>query len=231
MKAGASHNLTAGNVYDFGIFKVIKRCASEAGCALILLDDGMFTRKPEFVTALARKHRVPAMYTNFGYVRNDGGLISYGINLSRNVHAIHRLHGPDTKGRAPRRPASSNAHRVPARHQQQNGRGDRVICAVNPPRPRRRGDRIRRRDLFAALASAFVGGGPRNARAADRVVGLLAGLPQSNNTVVQRLAAFREGSLGSDGLRAETSGLSTALNRTMVGLVRAPLTWRTAAAT
>ena len=59
----------------------IKRCASEAGCALILLDDGMFTRKPEFVAALARKHRVPAMYTNFGYVRNDGGLISYGINL------------------------------------------------------------------------------------------------------------------------------------------------------
>ena len=60
----------------------IKRCASEAGCALILLDDGMFTRKPEFVTAIARKHRVPALYTNIGYVRNDGGLISYGVNLT-----------------------------------------------------------------------------------------------------------------------------------------------------
>ena len=60
----------------------IRACGLEAGCALIVLDDGMFTRNPQFVTAIARKNRVPAIYPNVGYVRLDGALMAYGVNLS-----------------------------------------------------------------------------------------------------------------------------------------------------
>jgi putative tryptophan/tyrosine transport system substrate-binding protein len=60
---------------------VMQACGSESACALIVLDDGLFTRQPAFVTNLALKHRVPAMYTNVAYVKRDGGLLAYGVDL------------------------------------------------------------------------------------------------------------------------------------------------------
>jgi putative ABC transport system substrate-binding protein len=42
----------------------------------------MFTRNPGVVTAVARNSRVPAMYTNIGYVRQDGALMAYGVDLT-----------------------------------------------------------------------------------------------------------------------------------------------------
>jgi len=60
----------------------IAACGSEARCALIVLDDGMFHQDPAFVTAIAWKHRAPAMYPTVAIVRTLGGLLAYGVNLA-----------------------------------------------------------------------------------------------------------------------------------------------------
>jgi len=61
---------------------VLEACARDAGCGVILIDDALFARNLEYIVALANKNKVPAMYTNQGYVTTYAGLIAYGINLS-----------------------------------------------------------------------------------------------------------------------------------------------------
>jgi len=61
---------------------VLEACARDAGCGVILIDDALFARNLEYIVALANKNKVPAMYTNQGYVTTYAGLIAYGISLS-----------------------------------------------------------------------------------------------------------------------------------------------------
>jgi putative tryptophan/tyrosine transport system substrate-binding protein len=51
--------------------------------ALVVLPDGMFWNKREQMVALAARHRLPAIYEEREYA-NDGGLLSYGRNVSEN---------------------------------------------------------------------------------------------------------------------------------------------------
>jgi putative ABC transport system substrate-binding protein len=60
---------------------VFNTCGRDRGCSVILIDDAMFARNLEHIVALARDHKVPAMYTNQGYVITFGALIAYGLGL------------------------------------------------------------------------------------------------------------------------------------------------------
>ena len=51
--------------------------------ALVVLPDGMFWNERGRIVALAAQYRVPVMYEEREYA-NDGGLISYGRNVSEN---------------------------------------------------------------------------------------------------------------------------------------------------
>jgi putative tryptophan/tyrosine transport system substrate-binding protein len=51
--------------------------------ALVVLPDGMFWNEREQIVALAARHRLPAIYEEREYA-NDGGLLSYGRNVSEN---------------------------------------------------------------------------------------------------------------------------------------------------
>jgi putative tryptophan/tyrosine transport system substrate-binding protein len=51
--------------------------------ALVVLPDGMFWNKREQIVALAARLRLPAIYEEREYA-NDGGLLSYGRNVSEN---------------------------------------------------------------------------------------------------------------------------------------------------
>ncbi len=51
--------------------------------ALVVLPDAMFWNERGRIVALAAQHRLPAMYEEREYA-NDGGLISYGRNVSEN---------------------------------------------------------------------------------------------------------------------------------------------------
>jgi putative tryptophan/tyrosine transport system substrate-binding protein len=58
--------------------------ASTGGAeALIVLPDGMFWNERRRIVALAAQHRLPAIYEEREYA-NDGGLLSYGRNVSDN---------------------------------------------------------------------------------------------------------------------------------------------------
>jgi len=61
---------------------VFNTCGRDRGCSVILLDDAMFARNLEHIITLARDHKVPAMYTNQGYVITFGGLIGYGLGIT-----------------------------------------------------------------------------------------------------------------------------------------------------
>jgi putative ABC transport system substrate-binding protein len=51
--------------------------------ALVVLPDGMFWNERERIVGLAARHRLPAIYEEREYA-NDGGLLSYGRNVSEN---------------------------------------------------------------------------------------------------------------------------------------------------
>ena len=51
--------------------------------ALVVLPDGMFWNQRERIVALAARHRLPTVYEEREYA-NDGGLLSYGRNVSEN---------------------------------------------------------------------------------------------------------------------------------------------------
>jgi putative ABC transport system substrate-binding protein len=51
--------------------------------ALVVLPDGMFWNERERIVALAARHRLPTVYEEREYA-NDGGLLSYGRNVSEN---------------------------------------------------------------------------------------------------------------------------------------------------
>jgi putative ABC transport system substrate-binding protein len=69
----APNEITAG-------FEAAVRGGAEA---LVVLPDGMFWNERERIVGLAARHRLPAIYEEREYA-NDGGLLSYGRNVSEN---------------------------------------------------------------------------------------------------------------------------------------------------
>ena len=65
---------------DYG--SVFDACGRDRGCSVILIDDAMFSRNLEHIVALAQDHKVPAIYTNRGYVITYGALIAYGLGIT-----------------------------------------------------------------------------------------------------------------------------------------------------
>ena len=46
-----------------------------------MIDDALFASNLDEVVRLAQHHKVPAIYTNQGFVVTYGGLIAYGVSL------------------------------------------------------------------------------------------------------------------------------------------------------
>src|SRR5262245_64033025 len=60
----------------------------------------------------------------------------------------------NAQGREADRPACAGADQVPARSQSQDRQGDRPRSAADAARPRRRGDRMKRREFITLLGGA-----------------------------------------------------------------------------
>ena len=60
---------------------VLERCGREGRCAAVMVDDALFASNVVEVVRLTQDHRVPAIYTNSGWVTSYGGLIAYGVSL------------------------------------------------------------------------------------------------------------------------------------------------------
>ena len=105
----------------------------------------------ELITTLAARHKLPAVYSARHFV-TAGGLISYGP-IRRPVPACGRLRRPYPQGRETCRSSGAGADQVRAGHQPQDRQGARPGRAADAARPRRRGDRMKRRELFVSFSS------------------------------------------------------------------------------
>ena len=118
---------------------------------VIVLSDSRFLYERGQIATSALEAGLPTL---FGFPEHveDGGLISYGRSVpKRSPHCV--LGGQNTA----RRKAFRSAHRVPEQartgHQHQNGPRARAHDLTHPPRPRRRGDRVKRRAFLGPRSS------------------------------------------------------------------------------
>ena len=143
----------------------------------------------DLIIRLAAQHRLPAVYAYRVFVTH-GGLITYGPDIVSQYRS-RRLRRSHPQGREASRPAGAGSDQVRVGDQPQDREGS---WPRNPPdtaSPRRRGDRMRRREFIAGLRCD---GWPVRAHAqqpAMPIVGFVTN--RSAEASVRQAAAFRKG--------------------------------------
>src|SRR5262249_4630883 len=132
--------------------------AAERRCGALLIDvSGFFINRRDQIVALAARHAIPANYPTRDFVE-DGGLVSYGHDISEAVRQAAVYVGRVLKGEKAGRPARSTADQVRAGHQSQDCQSAWLDRLRQAARPRRRGDRVtakmKRRDFISLLGGA-----------------------------------------------------------------------------
>ncbi len=160
--------------------------------AVFVGGDPFFNDRRIQLANVASYHRVPATYSNRD-LAEAGGLMSYGTNIADSYRTVGIYTGRVLKGA---KPADLPVVQASKFELVINAQTARMLGLDVPPiaaRPRRRGDRMRRREFITLLGGAAAAW-PLAARAqqpAMPVIGLInAGFPE---TSVSRLAAFRQG--------------------------------------
>ena len=141
----------------------IASLASARAGGLVINGDPFFNSRSEQLATQALRHAVPAIY-QFREFTAAGGLISYGSSLT-DAHRLAGVYaGRVLKGE---KPADLPVQQPPRRtgHQPQDRAGARPRNTADTARPRRRGHRMRRREVITLLGGAAAG---RSRRARSR---------------------------------------------------------------
>src|ERR1700730_1108735 len=147
-----------------------------------------FSRREQLV-ALAERYSVPVIYDAREFAE-AGGLISYGASRPAAWHQAGIYLGKILHGAKPADLPVYQSTQLRAGRQPQDRQGARPHSAAIDPCPRRRADRMRRRELIVALGGATIAG-CRSARAQRRALPLVAFL--SPRTFAANIDAFRRG--------------------------------------
>ena len=118
--------------------------------ALVIGADGLIQTHQQTIVDLAARNRLPAVYPAREFVE-AGGLAAYAVNYPDLYFQFARLHRQDLQGREAWRSSCGTADQVRAGHQCEDRQFARPHSAADAARPRRRGDRMRRRE-FVTLA-------------------------------------------------------------------------------
>ena len=121
----------------------------------------------EVISALAARHRLPAVYP-FPFFVRSGGLISYGPNIVDSFRGAAGYVDRILKGEKPADLPVHQPTKYRLGHQSQNRQGARPRNPAHAARSRRRGDRVSSRREFITLLGGAARVAARGAGAAAR---------------------------------------------------------------
>ncbi len=123
------------------IEEVIAGLGREPGSGLIAMTDGFMTVHRKTIVELAIRHKVPFMYF-ISIVPREGGLISYGIDITDMFAPLSLLYRSHLARRKARRAARATADQIRVGDQSQDCEDVGPHGAVTAAHRRRRGDRV-----------------------------------------------------------------------------------------
>ena len=138
------------------IERAIDRFAHEPNCGLIVLPNPVTQGNRKLIIAMAARHRLPAVYA-FPFFAREGGLISYGVDLPDQYRQAASYADRILRGEKPADLPGSTADQVRAGRQPRDRQSAWPRNPPNPSSPRRRGDRMKRREFIALFGGAAGG--------------------------------------------------------------------------
>jgi len=117
---------------------------------LVVAPDATLISNRARIIAFASEHRLPTVYGNLDFVP-DGGLMAYFTNITAAWRRLATYVEKALEGRTTERTSGRAGDDVPIARQFKDGESPRIDDPAHASRPRRRGNRMRQRELGGAV--------------------------------------------------------------------------------